>query len=641
MDLEHKPDAPLFGVVTRISSQKGLDLLLGALPTLLAQGGQLALLGAGDRVLQDAFAEAARTHAGTVGCIFDYDEGLAHLMQAGSDFILVPSRFEPCGLTQLCALRYGATPIVARVGGLADTVIDANEAALTAGVATGLQFAPPIVSQMTYALERAATLYQDAVRHAPAAHQRHARRRFLARPRQALRRALSGDRAGERRRRGGRGVKSGPGAPEPLGVTLTGDGVNVAVFLRPCERGLFLPVRRKRRARDRAHRPGRAHGRCFPRRDRGRCAGARYGFRADGPFEPEHGHRFDVSKLLADPYAARIDRPYKLHPSMFERGVDSGPFAPKAIVAALEPQEPGRQRTPWAQTILYELNLRGFTRLDPAIPEHLRGTFAGLAHPKVDRASRRPRRHQRRDHAGRRLRRRAPSAAARADQRLGLQSGLPRRARSAAGAGRLGGSARRRRTRCMRPGSRSSSTSCSTTAARATNSARRCRFAGSTTPPIIGSFRATPRITSTIWAAAIASRSTAPPSLAMAIDALRRWMVQGGIDGFRFDLATAMGRRDWGFDPHAPLIEAIGQDPVLRSAKLIAEPWDIGPGGYQLGNFPEGWGEWNDRFRDAARRFWRGDAGMRGEIATRIAGSRDIFAHAAAPSTERQFHHRP
>jgi starch synthase len=162
MDLAPKAEGPLFGVVTRISSQKGLDLLLDALPILLEQGGQLALLGAGERTLQEAFAEAAQTHAGAVGCIFGYDEGIAHLVQAGSDFILVPSRFEPCGLTQLCALRYGAPPIVARVGGLADTVIDANEAALAAGVATGLQFAPPAVDQLAYALRRAAALYADA-----------------------------------------------------------------------------------------------------------------------------------------------------------------------------------------------------------------------------------------------------------------------------------------------------------------------------------------------------------------------------------------------------------------------------------------------------------------------------------------------
>src|SRR5471032_1672270 len=162
MDLEVKPNAPLFGVVTRISSQKGLDLLLECLPALREQGGQLALLGSGDRVLEAAFAEEARTYAGAIGCVFDYDESVAHLMQAGSDFILVPSRFEPCGLTQLCALRYGAPPIVARVGGLADTVIDANEAALAAGVATGLQFAPPAVDQLAYALRRAAALYADA-----------------------------------------------------------------------------------------------------------------------------------------------------------------------------------------------------------------------------------------------------------------------------------------------------------------------------------------------------------------------------------------------------------------------------------------------------------------------------------------------
>jgi starch synthase len=162
MDLDLKPNAPLFGVVTRISSQKGLDLLLDCLPTLREQGGQLALLGSGDRVLEAAFAEEARTHAGAIGCVFDYDESVAHLMQAGSDFILVPSRFEPCGLTQLCALRYGATPIVARVGGLADTVIDAKEAALAAGVATGLQFSPPAAPPFAYALERAGLLYQDA-----------------------------------------------------------------------------------------------------------------------------------------------------------------------------------------------------------------------------------------------------------------------------------------------------------------------------------------------------------------------------------------------------------------------------------------------------------------------------------------------
>ena len=154
-------EAPLFGVVSRLTSQKGLDLLLAALPSLLDKGGQLAVLGSGEKALQDGFATAARAYNGAVGCVFAYDEALAHLMQAGLDFILVPSRFEPCGLTQLYGLRYGATPIVAHVGGLADTIIDANDAAIGAGVATGLQFSPPDVGALHYALDRAFGFYRD------------------------------------------------------------------------------------------------------------------------------------------------------------------------------------------------------------------------------------------------------------------------------------------------------------------------------------------------------------------------------------------------------------------------------------------------------------------------------------------------
>jgi starch synthase len=162
LKLTPREGAPLFGVVSRLSSQKGLDLLLAALPGLIDKGGQLALLGSGEPALQEGFLGAAKAHPGSVGCTLGYDEGLAHLIQAGSDFILVPSRFEPCGLTQLCALRYGAVPVVARVGGLADTIIDANEAALNAGVASGIQFAPPELSALEDALGRAFALHADA-----------------------------------------------------------------------------------------------------------------------------------------------------------------------------------------------------------------------------------------------------------------------------------------------------------------------------------------------------------------------------------------------------------------------------------------------------------------------------------------------
>jgi len=161
MGLASGVDRTLFGVISRLSDQKGLDLLLQALPSLVARGGQLALLGSGERSLEAGFAAAAASRPDSVACAFGYDETLAHLIQAGADFIVVPSRFEPCGLTQLCALRYGAPPIVARVGGLADTVIDANEAAITAGVATGVQFYPPSFESLTHALSRALGLIRD------------------------------------------------------------------------------------------------------------------------------------------------------------------------------------------------------------------------------------------------------------------------------------------------------------------------------------------------------------------------------------------------------------------------------------------------------------------------------------------------
>ena len=159
--LNPSPDALLFGVVSRLTEQKGLDLLLDALPVLVARGGQLALLGSGDPALEEAFTAASRSHSGQTGVLLGYDEPLSHQIQAGADALVVPSRFEPCGLTQLYALHYGTLPIVTRVGGLADTVIDANQAALLDGVATGFQFLPDRAGGLTTALERAFDLYAD------------------------------------------------------------------------------------------------------------------------------------------------------------------------------------------------------------------------------------------------------------------------------------------------------------------------------------------------------------------------------------------------------------------------------------------------------------------------------------------------
>lgn len=159
LGLHETPDALTLGIISRLSWQKGLDLVLENLPFLLESGMQLALLGSGDADLQARFRAAAQSHSDQIGCTIGYDEGLAHLIQAGADAILVPSRFEPCGLTQLCAMRYGAIPVVSRVGGLADSVIDANEMAIGANAATGVQFGGPTAGDVNLALRRVAGLF--------------------------------------------------------------------------------------------------------------------------------------------------------------------------------------------------------------------------------------------------------------------------------------------------------------------------------------------------------------------------------------------------------------------------------------------------------------------------------------------------
>lgn len=178
-------DGPIFGLVSRLTWQKGIDLVAGAVDDLVAAGGQLVVLGSGDAALEGALLAARSRHPGHVGMQLGYDEPLSHLIQAGSDFILVPSRFEPCGLTQLYALRYGAVPLVGRTGGLADTVIDANHAALQAGVATGIQFAPITPEAFRTALRRAFDLFGD-------------RKAFTRLQKQGLKSDVSWDRSAER-----------------------------------------------------------------------------------------------------------------------------------------------------------------------------------------------------------------------------------------------------------------------------------------------------------------------------------------------------------------------------------------------------------------------------------------------------------
>jgi starch synthase len=151
----------LFGAITRLTAQKGTDLLLDALPAMIEAGAQLVLLGSGDGALEAQLSAAALTHTDSLAVRLGYDEALAHLIQGACDALLIPSRFEPCGLTQLCAMRYGALPIVGHVGGLCDTVVDANEMALAAGVATGFHFAPVATDMLVAAIGRALSVWRE------------------------------------------------------------------------------------------------------------------------------------------------------------------------------------------------------------------------------------------------------------------------------------------------------------------------------------------------------------------------------------------------------------------------------------------------------------------------------------------------
>lgn len=424
------------------------------------------------------------------------------------------------------------------------------------------------------------------------------------------------------------------GSPEPLGVTADARGVNVAVFSAHATRiefCLFDPAGDKEIAR--LALPART-GDVFHAHISGVPAGARYGLRAAGPWAPQEGHRFNPAKLLVDPYASRLDRPFTLDVALFdarangaERDETDSAFAlPKAIVMPAEAPLTMAARPPfrWDAQVLYELHVRGFTMRHEAIPPELRGTFAALAQPAAL------------DHLVRLgvTTVELMPAMAWIDERhlppLGLTNywgynpvlfgapdprlapgGFDEIARTIAALHAAGIAVV---LDVVLNHSGESDALGPTLSLRGLDNATYYRHAADDPSRLVndagtGNTLALERA----------------PVLRLAMDALRRWAACG-LDGFRFDLAATLGRRPEGFDPEAPFLAAMQQDPALRDLALIAEPWDIGPGGYQVGRFPPGWGEWNDRFRDTARHFWRGDGGVVGELATRLAGSSDIFA---------------
>lgn len=361
--------------------------------------------------------------------------------------------------------------------------------------------------------------------------------------------------------------------------------------------------------------------------------GTRYGLRADGPYAPEKGLWFDSDKLLADPYAVEIDRPYAYDPrlSANRRGGDTAALMPKAVVRERLPETVPAPPLFRPGGLTYELSVRAFTMRHPDVPAQDRGTIRALAHPAVI------------DH----LVRLGVSAVelmpvtAWIDERhlpsLGLANawgynpvtfmaldprlapGGPADLRDAVAALHQAGIGvildlvfnHTAESDVLGP----------TLSLRGLDSHAYYRHAA------CGQLVNDTGTGNTL-------RCGHPVVQELILDSLRHFVRATGVDGFRFDLAPVLGRTgSGGFDADAPLLQAIRSDPLLCDRILIAEPWDIGPGGYQLGNFRSPFLEWNDRFRDDVRRFWRGDTGMVGALATRLAGSSDVFAKESAGSS--------
>jgi len=426
----------------------------------------------------------------------------------------------------------------------------------------------------------------------------------------------------------------GPGSPDILGVTPVAGGIDVAVFSAHASAIEFCLFDGEQEV-ERITLPART-GDVFHGHIDGIGVGARYGLRAHGLYAPNDGHRFNPAKLLLDPYARAIDRVLRLDASMFGQDADasmseadSAASMAKAIVFEPTYATPGHSLTPWSDTVIYELHVRGFTMRHPDIPEALRGTFAGLAHP----------------------------AAIAHLKTLGITAvevlppcaWIEERHLAAKGitnywgynsVGFLAPDPR------LAPGGWTEVREAVAALAAAgietlVDIVLNHTGEGDDFGPTL-SLRGLDNAT---YFRAGANDSGCgntlalerPAPLRLAMDCLRAWATFGGVHGFRFDLATILGREADGFHADAPLLQAIEQDPLLSRLKMIAEPWDIGWGGYQLGQFPPRWGEWNDRFRDDIRSFWRGEPHRLGALATRMAGSADLFGQRRLPSRSVNF----
>ena len=433
-----------------------------------------------------------------------------------------------------------------------------------------------------------------------------------------------------------------PGAPYPLGANWDGHGVNFAVFSERAEAielCIFDP--RGRRELMCAHLPERTdfvwHG-YLP----DAVPGTLYGLRAYGPYRPEQGQRFNANRLLLDPYARAIVGRLRWTDAHFGYKVgapradltfdwrDNAPAMPKCRVtdAAFDWEDDRRPTVPWSDTVVYELHVKGFTARHPGIPPALRGTYAGLASaPAIDH-----------------LRGLGVTAVellpihSFVDDRVLVERGL----RNYWGYNSLG---------FFSPDSRYAASDDPVNEFKAmVRALHRAGIEvildvvynhtaeGNHLGPTF-SFRGldnasyyrltpvNPRYYMDYTGCGNTLNTMHPKVLRLIMDSLRYWVEEMHVDGFRFDLATTLAREAHAFDPAGAFLDMVHQDPALARVKLIAEPWDLGEGGYQVGGFPVGWCEWNAKYRDAVRAYWKGDGGLIGDLASRLTGSSDLFAH--------------
>jgi isoamylase len=434
-----------------------------------------------------------------------------------------------------------------------------------------------------------------------------------------------------------------PGSPHPLGATWDGEGVNFAIFSEHAtsvELCLFdSPESAEPSAQvSMAAATDRVWHAYLP----DVRPGALYGYRIDGPYKPEEGHRFNPAKLLIDPYAKAVSGTIRWSDELFGYTIgdpaqdlsldprDSAGAMPKCVVAdpAFTWGDDRAPNTPWNRTVIYECHVRGMTMRHPGVPEDLRGTYLGLASDPII------------DHLvglGVTAVELMPTHQFVADRHL-VERGLtnywgynsiaflaPHVGYATGGMGQQIGEFKSMVRTLHRAGLEVILDVVYNHTGEGNHLGPTLSLRGIDNASYYRLNPDDPRYHVDFTGTGNSLNIMHPRAMALIMDSLRYWVTDMHVDGFRFDLAPVLVRGYEAGHPSA-FFEIIQQDPVLSKVKLIAEPWDVGPDGYQLGRFPPGWSEWNGAFRDAIRRFWRGDPGQVPELASRLTGSSDIYA---------------